>query len=158
MLSGTGIVSKDCSELELASWSEVLHLNQWQNPQKRPKQLAVLVKQSIPEALRGEVWQRLAGCENDNAMMDNYRLLITQVLSLLLNNEIKNVISAQIFIFLNLTINFRIVAVRMLSWETSIELSLHMTSLKKQGQGRTLCTEFQRHMLSMTLKLAIAKA
>lgn len=37
------------------------------------------MKQSIPEALRGEVWQRLAGCENDNAMMDNYRILITQV-------------------------------------------------------------------------------
>lgn len=92
MLSGTGIVSKDCSELELASWSEVLHLNQWQNPQKRPKQLAALVKQSIPEALRGEVWQRLAGCENDNAMMDNYRLLITQVLYFWFNNEIRNVI------------------------------------------------------------------
>ncbi|KAK3926524.1 Rab GTPase-activating protein 1 [Frankliniella fusca] len=76
LLSGTGDVSKDCTEGELDSWNAVLQ--QWQSTQKRPKQLAALVKQSIPEALRGEVWQRLAGCENDNTMMDQYRTLITQ--------------------------------------------------------------------------------
>lgn len=73
MLSGTGEVSKDCSVDELASWSEVL--SKW--GATRPRQLAALVKQGVPEALRGEVWQRLANCD-DNSLMDNYRTLITQ--------------------------------------------------------------------------------
>ncbi|XP_014248994.1 rab GTPase-activating protein 1 [Cimex lectularius] len=73
MLSGTGEVSKDCSLDELESWSEVL--SKW--GATRPKQLSQLVKQGIPEALRGEVWQRLAKCD-DNTLMDNYRILITQ--------------------------------------------------------------------------------
>lgn len=76
LLSGTGEVSKEVSEGELNSWREVIH--QWQDTQKHPKQLTILVKEGIPEALRGEVWQRLAGCGNDNWLMDKYRILITQ--------------------------------------------------------------------------------
>lgn len=77
MLSGTGEVSKDCSADELASWAEVL--DSWQFNEQRPKLLIKLTKQGIPEALRGEVWQRLSNCDNSQEMMDKYRLLITKV-------------------------------------------------------------------------------
>jgi hypothetical protein len=63
--------------MELESWADVLA--RWTSTKQRPRQLASLVRGGIPEALRGEVWQRLAGCENDTAMMDTYRILITKV-------------------------------------------------------------------------------
>lgn len=77
MLSGTGEVSKDCSADELASWAEVL--DSWQVNEQRPKLLVKLARQGIPEALRGEVWQRLSNCDNSQEMMDRYRMLITKV-------------------------------------------------------------------------------
>jgi len=67
--------------MELESWADVLA--RWTSTKQRPRQLAALVQGGIPEALRGEVWQRLAGCENDTAMMDTYRILITKVCLLL---------------------------------------------------------------------------
>ncbi|XP_033321979.2 GTPase activating protein and centrosome-associated isoform X1 [Megalopta genalis] len=76
MLSGTGEVSKDCSADELASWAEVL--DGWQVNEQRPKLLVKLTRQGIPEALRGEVWQRLSNCDNSQEMMDRYRTLITK--------------------------------------------------------------------------------
>ncbi|XP_030757026.1 rab GTPase-activating protein 1-like isoform X2 [Sitophilus oryzae] len=76
LLSGTGLVSKDCSEDILESWAEIL--TKWKQTHQKPKQLASLVKLGIPEALRGEVWQRLAGVEENTDMMDKYRVLITK--------------------------------------------------------------------------------
>ncbi|XP_031840690.1 GTPase activating protein and centrosome-associated isoform X2 [Nomia melanderi] len=76
MLSGTGEVSKDCSADELANWAEVL--DSWLVNEQRPKLLIKLTKQGIPEALRGEVWQRLSNCDNSQEMMDRYRTLITK--------------------------------------------------------------------------------
>ncbi|KAL0275484.1 UNVERIFIED_CONTAM: hypothetical protein PYX00_003316 [Menopon gallinae] len=76
LLSGTGDVSRDCSEGELESWAEVQA--RWRKGEQRPRLLYSLVKSGIPEALRGEVWQRLAGCENDYETMDTYRILITK--------------------------------------------------------------------------------
>lgn len=78
MLSGTGNVSKDCSAFELESWAEVLA--RWGTT--RPRQLSSLVRAGVPEALRGEVWQRLAGCDQTPDIMDTYRVLLTKVQSI----------------------------------------------------------------------------
>lgn len=78
LLSGTGMVSKDCSEDVLENWADVL--NRWKSTKQKPKQLAGLVRHGIPEALRGEVWQRLAGTEENLHMMETYRILITKVI------------------------------------------------------------------------------
>uniref|UniRef100_T1K368 Rab-GAP TBC domain-containing protein n=1 Tax=Tetranychus urticae TaxID=32264 RepID=T1K368_TETUR len=77
LLSGSGEVSKECSEVELQGWADVLA--KWRKDlNQRPKGLAELVKRGVPEALRGEVWQLLACCQDDLALMEEYRVLITK--------------------------------------------------------------------------------
>ena len=53
VLSGSGGVSKECSEHELAGWGEVLQ--GWGGGLAPPRALPPLVKAGVPEALRGEV-------------------------------------------------------------------------------------------------------
>lgn len=73
-------MSKECNEVELESWKDVLL--KWATCKSPPaRQLAILVKEGIPEALRGEVWFRLAKADLDPKLMDTYRVLITKVIN-----------------------------------------------------------------------------
>jgi hypothetical protein len=78
LLSGSGNVSKevkDCNLLE--AWAEML--TRWHgNLAMRPKQVTGLVRKGIPEALRGEVWQLLAGVHDSAELLEAYRILITK--------------------------------------------------------------------------------
>ncbi|KAI5633463.1 rab-GTPase-TBC domain-containing protein [Phthorimaea operculella] len=75
LLSGTGEVSKDCHEDVLVNWAQVLR--SWTGP--RPRALNTLVRVGVPEALRGEVWLRLAGVDQNDKLMETYRTLIMRV-------------------------------------------------------------------------------
>lgn len=76
LLSGTGEVSKDCSQDTLDEWDPIL--KEWDG-EKRPKNLANLVRQGVPEALREKIWQKLAGIESKVEMNNKYKILITKV-------------------------------------------------------------------------------
>lgn len=76
LLSGTGQVSKDCSQDTLDEWDPIL--KEWDN-EKRPKNLATLVRLGVPEALREKIWQKLAKVEGKTDMTDMYKTLITKV-------------------------------------------------------------------------------
>lgn len=75
LLSGTGEVSKDCPEECFAEWGQLLQ--EWSG-NKRPKNLSNLCRMGIPEAIRGNVWQKLAKVDNNVEMHERYRILISK--------------------------------------------------------------------------------
>ena len=79
LLSGSGVVSKEITDENiLDAWRDVL--KRWhQNLAQKPKQVHHLARKGIPEALRGEVWQLLAGCPNSQDLLEAYRILMTKV-------------------------------------------------------------------------------
>lgn len=79
VMSGLGNVSKDCAQEDLMDWSEILAKWRKATWNERPKGLQNLVRKGIPEALRGEVWQLLAGCnEDEKSMIEAFRLLLSK--------------------------------------------------------------------------------
>ncbi len=79
LLSGFGDVSKECSGSELDAWNQVLKEWDRDNPKIYPKILPMLVKNGVPEALRGEVWQRITGASmQQEEIIEAYRVLITK--------------------------------------------------------------------------------
>jgi len=79
LLSGSGEVSKHLPDELLAKWAEVLPT--WRRDGGRAtRKVRQLIRQGrgVPEALRCEVWQLLAGCCHGNeAMLEKYRQYIT---------------------------------------------------------------------------------
>lgn len=88
LASGTGEVTKDCSQDRLDCWEPIII--EWQSTGKRPKNLSSLIRQGggIPEALRCQLWQKLSYTENRTDLNDKYRMLIAQVSSLELKQKI----------------------------------------------------------------------
>uniref|UniRef100_A0A5S6R4J5 Rab-GAP TBC domain-containing protein n=1 Tax=Trichuris muris TaxID=70415 RepID=A0A5S6R4J5_TRIMR len=75
LLSGSGEVSSECSELVLANWD--VCLSKWSdNLDKRPKEIVNLIRNGIPDQLRGDVWQLLAGCHEVPQLSKNYYSLL----------------------------------------------------------------------------------
>lgn len=65
-----------CSDENM--WPEVLR--SWQINEKYPELFVKLVKQSVPETLRGQVWQRLCYRDDLEEIINNYKLLVAKVL------------------------------------------------------------------------------
>lgn len=76
LLSGSGDVNRECSEDVLTAWASLME--QWKlDPEgTRPEGLADLIRNGIPDVLRGEVWQYLAKVQTDPDLTQTYRLLL----------------------------------------------------------------------------------
>ncbi|KAK4337097.1 hypothetical protein RND71_043847 [Anisodus tanguticus] len=76
LLSGSGNVPKECSDDMLQSWSQIII--KWKVPNQRPSGLKELIKYGIPQTFRGKVWQLLVEGDDDDAIIETYRVLITK--------------------------------------------------------------------------------
>lgn len=82
MLSGTGDIAKEYPDDVLTAWAECL--TKWKpDTSQKPKELNLLIRNGVPDALRCEVWQLLSRCDQDPEMLDTYRLLIAKVIFLI---------------------------------------------------------------------------
>ncbi|KAL3099475.1 hypothetical protein niasHS_002930 [Heterodera schachtii] len=76
LLSGSGEVSRECSEDRLAAWRQLV--DQWKmEPDKRPPGLNALIYDGCPDVLRGEVWPLLARVDSDSSdLVQTYQMLL----------------------------------------------------------------------------------
>lgn len=74
LLSGSGDVQKDCSVEELGTWADLLA--KWKDVTIRPRQLPGLVRKGIPEPVRGQVWQMMAGLKENDELLEDYKHLL----------------------------------------------------------------------------------
>lgn len=77
MVSGTGEVSREMTQDTLDEWGRYMHELQ-SDRASLPKGVPALVRAGIPEAIRGNVWLKLAGMDQRDDLIDNYRVLITK--------------------------------------------------------------------------------
>lgn len=155
LASGTGEVSKDCSQDRLDCWEPVIV--EWQSTGKRPKNLASLIRQGgIPEALRCQLWQKLSYTDSrTDSLTDKYRMLIAQVKPNLFG------LFSDWYKFSFLCRKPRSLA-RKQFCGTSIGLFQHMISFATTGLGpqlvKNFSTRFRRLIPFMITKLDIVKA
>lgn len=76
MVSGTGEVSREMTQDMLEEWGRYMH--ELQTDSALPKGVPSLVRAGIPEAIRGNVWLKLAVIEQRESLIDNYRVLLTK--------------------------------------------------------------------------------
>lgn len=76
MVSGTGEVSREITDAALDEWNPYMHELLTDSPLS--KGVPNLVRAGIPEAIRGMVWLKLAGMDQRQELIDNYRVLIIQ--------------------------------------------------------------------------------
>ncbi|KAK6111866.1 Rab-GTPase-TBC domain family protein [Brugia pahangi] len=76
LLSGSGVVNQECSDDVLSAWNKILL--EWKtNPEGTvPEGLSDLIRNGVPDVLRGEVWQYLAKVQIDPDLTQTYRLLL----------------------------------------------------------------------------------
>lgn len=82
--SGEQVMNKYCdteklleTRLDENMWQKVL--DTWRTDEECPEFLTKLVKQAVPEKLRGQVWQRLCTYDDSEEILNNYRMLLSKV-------------------------------------------------------------------------------
>lgn len=73
LLSGSGSVGQEHSDEELASWSDVLA--KWKDLDSKPAKVLQLVRKGIPDVLRCQIWQMMAGLTEESELLNSYPYL-----------------------------------------------------------------------------------
>uniref|UniRef100_A0A1I7XJX0 PID domain-containing protein n=1 Tax=Heterorhabditis bacteriophora TaxID=37862 RepID=A0A1I7XJX0_HETBA len=84
LLSGSGIVSRECTEELMQQWKESIEEWKKSDDGMRTESVSSLILNGIPDVLRGEVWQLLAKVHLDPELISTYHLLLGKVLIMLL--------------------------------------------------------------------------